>query len=363
VYHILDLSEKIRWSHYLKKLPDSQQDIYFTPEYYEVYENYKDGKARCFVFEDHENIAIYPFLQNSVNKLGYFLEEDFYDIQGAYGYNGVVSNCNEINFINKFHSAFNNFCKENSIIAEFTRFHPLIKNQVFSSGHLNCIKDRKTVYVNLSKTEAETWNNSYSSTNRNMIRKALKNNVAVSVCSDPDDYNEFYEIYAKTMQDLLASPYLHFNKEYFSDFRTLLAGNHQLILAKHNNEIVGGMILMFFKDYAHYHLSCRKREYGKFALNNLLLDFSIKSVRVKGCKFFHLGGGTSSSEKDLLFKFKANFSNNLADFVIGKKIHNEHIYSKILSQWQEKFKESYEKNKSKLLGYRDIDQNEKKLTG
>ena len=354
VYCILDLSEKTRWRNYLNELPYSQQDIYFTPEYYEIYENYKDGLARCFVFEDNEHIAIYPFLQNSINKLGYRLDEEYSDIQGAYGYNGVVSNCFQTSFINKFYTTFNNYCKENNIVAEFTRFHPLLKNQVFSSGNLNIIKDRKTVCINLSETEAELWDKSYSSTNRNMIRKALKNNVEIAISSNPNDYKEFYKIYVKAMQDLNTPPYFYFNEKYVSDFKTLIPGNHKLILAKHNNEIIGGMILMIYKKYAHYHLSCRKKEYGKFALNNLLLDFVIKYAKSQGCEFFHLGGGTSSSEKDSLFLFKANFSNNYNDFFIGKKVHNQHIYDKILEQWQNNFSESYRNNKSKLLGYREL---------
>jgi lipid II:glycine glycyltransferase (peptidoglycan interpeptide bridge formation enzyme) len=354
MYQILDLSEKISWRNYLNKLPVSLQDIYFTPEYYEIYENYKDGLARCFVFEENENTAIYPFLQNSINKIGYILGEEYFDIQGAYGYNGVLSTCTEPSFFDKFHSVFNKYCKENNVVAEFTRFHPLLKNHIFSSGQLSIIKDRKTVYVDLSETETEIWNQSYSSENRNMIRKALKNNIEVNICSSPDDYKDFYEIYIKTMRDLNVSPYFYFNEKYILNFRSLMPDNHKLILAKHNNEIIGGILLMTYKDYAHYHLSCRKKEYGKFALTNLLLDFAIKYLKSTGCKFFHLGGGTTSFEKDPLFKFKANFSNHYADFFIGKKIHDQFIYDKIVNQWQELFQESYIKNKSKLLGYRDI---------
>ena len=354
MFHILDLSNKKKWKDYLNRLPESQQDIYFAPEYYEIYENYKDGKARCFVFEENDNTAVYPFLLNSINKLGYVLEDEYFDIQGAYGYNGIVSSCYEISFINKFYEAFSKYCRENNVVAEFTRFHPVLKNHIFSSGNLNIIEDRKTIYIDLSETQSEIWNKSYSSENRNMIRKALKNNVEVSICSGANDYKEFYEIYVKTMQDLHVSPYFYFNEKYILNFRTLLPDDHKLILAKHNDEIIGGILLMTYKNYAHYHLSCRKKEFGKFALTNLLLDFAIKYAKLQGCKFFHLGGGTTSSEKDPLFKFKANFSNHSADFFIGKKIHDQYIYDKILNQWQKFSQESYHKNKSKLLGYRDI---------
>jgi len=63
VYRVLDLYEKAAWQEYLGRLPESQRDIYFTPEYYEIYQNNSDGRAFCFVFESDDKVALYPFLQ------------------------------------------------------------------------------------------------------------------------------------------------------------------------------------------------------------------------------------------------------------------------------------------------------------
>ena len=84
-YKILTLGEKEEWAKSLEKLPIDQQDIYYTPEYYALYEKNGDGQAICFVFEKDKDIALYPFLINSVNDLGYELDDEYFDIQGAYG--------------------------------------------------------------------------------------------------------------------------------------------------------------------------------------------------------------------------------------------------------------------------------------
>ena len=68
----------------------------------ELYENNGDGKAQCFVFEENDEIALYPFLINSVNELGYDLDNEYFDIQGAYGYNGAVSSSYDEDIIKKF---------------------------------------------------------------------------------------------------------------------------------------------------------------------------------------------------------------------------------------------------------------------
>ena len=50
-YKVLTLDEKEEWSKLLEKLPVDQQDIYYTPDYYELYEKNGDGKAICFVLK------------------------------------------------------------------------------------------------------------------------------------------------------------------------------------------------------------------------------------------------------------------------------------------------------------------------
>lgn len=57
----------------MSRLPMGQQDVYFTPEYYALYEQNGDGRTCCFVFEKDGEVVLYPFLMNSVNALGYNL--------------------------------------------------------------------------------------------------------------------------------------------------------------------------------------------------------------------------------------------------------------------------------------------------
>ncbi len=354
MHKILSLSDSEEWSSYLQQLPINQQDVYYAPEYYRIYQNYGDGQALCFVFQEGANIALYPFFKNSINLIGYQLDQEYFDIQGVYGYNGILTNTEDVLFKSSFFDVFNIFCQKENIIAEFTRFHPLLKNNKFSDQNMTVIKDRKTVFLDLTQSETSIWEKSYSSNNRNMIRKALKNNVEIVESVEKGDYIEFYRIYVETMKNVNSGEYLFFNQQYFEDFIFQLPNNHKLILAKLNNEIIGGMVLMFHKDYAHYHLSGRKAEYGRYALNNLFLDFAIKEAKKLNCRLFHFGGGISTEEKDSLLKFKSNFSKDKSDFYIGKKIHNNEIYNKVVSLWRDEYPLSYEKNNKLILGYRTI---------
>ena len=66
MYDVLTWENPNGWNRLLGKLPYGQQDVYFTPAYYSLYQNYGDGESLCFVFEKDENTAIYPFLINPI---------------------------------------------------------------------------------------------------------------------------------------------------------------------------------------------------------------------------------------------------------------------------------------------------------
>ena len=350
-YNILSLSDNKLWRTVLEKLPSQQRDVYFTPEYYSLYQNYGDGEALCFVYEKDGNIVLYPFLKNPITPLGYELDKEYYDIQGAYGYNGLIASTDNAEFIAEFWKAFDAWCQENDIFAEFTRFHPLLNNQRVASPKMKTFFSRHTVSLDLTLSEDDIWKTQISSKNRNMIRKAEKEGVTIV---ESDDYETFKRLYDGTMTNLHAEDFYFFPQLYYDEFKQTFKDKSMLCLAMLDGKPIAGSIFMFTDDYAHYHLSGRDREYSRYAANNLILWYAIRKAKERGCKWFHFGGGTTGDGGDSLLKFKKEFSKTETEFWIGKRVHNEAVYDEIVHQWKENYPEHYEKNKVKLLGYREI---------
>jgi len=353
-FKILTLNDSEEWNNLLAKLPAEQQDIYYTPEYYSLYENYGDGKAMCFVFEKDGDIALYPFLINSVNALGYDLDKEYFDIQGAYGYNGVVSSSYEPSFIKEFYSEFNSFFSQESIIAEFSRFHPLLGNQEFSKNHMQNAFDRETVAINLQQTYSTIWSREYSSKNRNKIRKANKINYSSRIIVQPSkqEVNQFISIYKSNMKMVGADEYYYFNKNFFYNIFSHLRKYVLLINIEDNSgQVVCSSIFLHYGIFFHYHLSGRTVDADN-SVNNFLLDEAVKYSKGLGAKIFHFGGGRSGAPDDSLLKFKSNFSKDRLPFYIGKKIYNPDIYNKVIRNWEMKYPEKTEKYKNYLLKYR-----------
>lgn len=351
MHKVITLSAVEEWNGSIALIPQDKRDVYFTPSYYSLYQNYGDGEAQCFVFEKDGNIALYPFLKNPITPLGYVLDKEYYDIQGAYGYNGLIASTDNPGFIADFWKEFDAWCQESDIVAEFMRFHPLLNNQSFASPKMKTFFSRHTVALDLSLSLDEIWTQQFSSKNRNMIRKAEKEGVTIV---ESEDYETFRKLYDSTMTNLNAEGYYFFPQSYYDEFKQSFKNDSILCLAMFEGKVIAGSMFMFSKDYAHYHLSARDREYSKYAANNLILWYGIQKAKERGCKWFHFGGGTTGEEDDSLLLFKQNFSKMKTEFWIGKRVHNQTVYDSIVEQWKEKHPKSYEHNRIKLLGYREI---------
>ena len=348
---IFDLYDASEWSSYLKKLPLDQQDVYFSSDYYSLYQNNGDGKAYCFVYSDGRDIVMYPFLMNEISVLGYSLEKEYYDIQGAYGYNGIVSSSKDPSFISEFHKCFDEYCKRHNVVAEFTRFHPVLANQELASPLMRLFYSRNTVKLDLSSSWDDIWHQSFSPKNRNVIKKAIRDGVTIV---ESDDYALFRQMYDETMRNVNAESFYFFPPAYYEELINSFGNNMMLCFAMYEGKPISGSMFMFMGDYAHYHLSGRDRNYYKIAANNVVLSYAIQKAKERGCKWFHFGGGTTGDEADPLLHFKKNFSKEIGEFWFGKRVHNQVIYDSIVEQWKEKYPESYMDNSRKLLGYRDI---------
>ena len=329
-YHTLTLNEKEEWSTSLEKLPVDQQDIYYTPEYYELFEKNGDGQAMCFVFEKDNAIALYPFLINSVNDLGYDLDAAYFDIQGAYGYNGVVSSNNTFSFRKEFYKTFYRYCLDKNIIAEFVRYHPLINNQEFSKNYAKIQYDRQTVFINLENGKNHIEKNLNHSVIRN-IKKAKNSGLAFEIV-DGGNVDDFIKIYHHTMDRVNSDKYLYFNREYFENLFKI--PSLITINVNYRNDTIASAVCFSYKYYFHYHLGASYTEYLSYRPNDLMFYGMIQAGLSKKCSYLHLGGGNLHLADDGLLRFKKNFSNDSSEFYISKKVHNETVYNSVCEIWE-----------------------------
>lgn len=304
-------------------------DIYFLSKYGKIYERNGEGQLEEFKMKSINGDVTYMFLKRDINLKS---DKKFYDIITPYGYGGPVFNVYSgkllEDLVSDFKDKFELYCKENNIVSEFIRFHPLVCNHEEMNNYMEVCNIRNTICLDLN-SEEDIWNN-ISSKCRNMIRKAEKNNVSIEIGNSKEDLDIFYNLYIDTMKKNNALDYYLFDYDFFKNTMELLRGNITIFKAIYEDKVISAALIMYYGDYMHYHFSGSDIDYCKLAANNLLLYRAAIWGYNQGFKYFHLGGGYSGNE-DSLFKFKKSFyKGDIKDFYIGKKIHNIDLYNKLV---------------------------------
>lgn len=348
----LTLEQTDEWSKLISLLPIEKQDVYYTPQYYDLYEGIGNGKACCFIYQKDKHLALYPYLENSINAIGYDLEDEYRDIQGAYGYNGVISSSDDIRFSARFQEKFLEHAKQWKLVTEFTRFHPIIQNQAFQEGHLQVVYDRMTVALDLTKGYDDVYKNYYDVNTRNMLKKAEIGGYEFKILNSKEAYSDFSEVYARHMIKIGATPEYLFKKSYFTDIADKLADKSFIVAAVQKGRIVAASLFLYMGIYCHYHLSARSECCADNSLTSMLIDVAVRHSIANNIKWLHLGGGRTTSSQDTLLRFKSHFSKEYRVFQIGKRVLNSEVYQRIVKRWQTKYPIAAQKHSNMIQGYR-----------
>jgi len=321
-YNVLGLQDREQWVLELKYLKESSLDIHYRPEYCGLFKDM--GEARLFIYREGTASVIYPFLLRKVNLIPALegrLKQDLYDITTPYGYGGPLATpAIEESVWGNFCRCFTDYCKENDIITEFVRFHPLLGNHRFLGRQLTIERVSSVVFVDLKKSDEEIWSG-YERNNRKNIKKAYREGLEVILEEKPSHFTDFISIYHHTLLRNQAGKFYFFPKIFYDCIHKELKGNFLYAHTLKCGKLISTELLLYNKTYIHSFLGGTLEEYSEYRPNNILKHEIIKWAKSKGIKYFLLGGGYC--EGDGIFRYKRSFARDgVLDFYIGKKIYN-----------------------------------------
>ena len=296
-------------------------DVYWLSGYVKAFQLHGDGEPLLFFYEDEAvrgiNVVMKRDVAHDKRFEGKIPEGQYFDFATPYGYGGWIIEGTETDGL---FEAYDSWANTNGIITEFVRFHPMLENHEAARAFYEVIQLGKVVHMDLSSPE-DIWDN-IKSKNRNVIRKAIKNDIKIYNGRYPEILETFRTIYNATMDKDDAEAYYYFSKEFYESVLEDLAEHAQVFWAEKDGQVIAASIMLTANGYMNYHLSGSVREYSSLAPTNLLLYKAALWGCVHGCKTLYLGGGVGSGE-DSLFKFKrAFYKGDLNNFYIGKKIFN-----------------------------------------
>ena len=334
------------WTKYLAYFPKDKIDVYFWPQYVKLYES-ETEEAVSFVYMNENNVFLFPIIKREFEFNGH----KYFDFETAYGYGGPIANTNDIVFFSKALNLFYEYCKDNGFICGFTRFHPLLKNsnQFDTVGQL--LFDRKTVAIDLTKTEDEIWMHSLSLKNRSTIKKSIKSELYFEADYAFKYLDDFVDLYNNTMKKLNADDFFIFEREYYKNWIQNIPNSFIGVVLK-DSRVISAAIFFYSNSFGHYHLAGSNSNYLSYNPNNFMIWEGLKELKKRGVKFLHLGGGNNGDSENSLLSFKSRFSPLRFDFNIGKMIFNYEIYERVCKEWELNNPEKATKFKSLLLKYK-----------
>lgn len=326
---LLSLEEQEQWLRELDNLKELKPDLHFSPEYCGLFED--SGKARLFVYREGNESVVYPFLLRKVNLIPGLdgkLEQDLYDITSPYGYGGPLATPGaDRQTLSNFYQKFSDFCAENNIITEFVRFHPLLGNHAFLTGHIEVERISSVICVNLEASEQEIWSG-YERNNRKNIKKAYREGLEVILEEAPAHFADFIHIYNKTLARNQAGRFYYFNESFYDYIHEKLRGNFLYAYTLKGGRVISTELLLCNDTYIHSFLGGTQEEFFEFRPNNILKHEVVKWAKKKGIRYFLLGGGYR--EGDGIFRYKRSFaSGGVLSFYIGKKVHDHAAVSRL----------------------------------
>ncbi|MFA6322234.1 MAG: peptidoglycan bridge formation glycyltransferase FemA/FemB family protein [Candidatus Buchananbacteria bacterium] len=308
-------------------------DIFYTEQWAKFF--VKPGEdVGTFNFGDADKFIRYSFIKRPIGLLPFVnqINDIGFDIVSPYGYGGIYLSPkarSDQKFIAEYKNEFTNYCRKNSIVSEFIRFHPFDKNQDFFQDYYDLIKVNDNIFVDLNQTEAEI-SKSIDKRHRYSIRRAKDFGVEIEIDQNFCYLDDFINLYQQTMSRNSASDFYFFPESFFKNL--LAEFGHQLLLlvAKLNGKVIAASFFVINNENIYYFLSGSDYKFFHVFANHLLLWEAIAYAKKNNKKYLNLGGGMKTD--DSLFLFKSGFSKYSVPYFVGKKIHDQSKYDFLLTE-------------------------------
>lgn len=343
------------WQHMYDSLPEVIKSPFFNPGYYVSYKCVELAEIECFsAWQDSNNFLFYPYLKKSINQFGYVLGQEYYDISGAYGYNGPTGIVTDSEFLTNFNQALQKHLRDSNVVTEFVRYCPVTANRIFHT-YTNQIDVLDNVYVDLSLGLEWIWKESFESTVRKNVRKAESYGLITDIKQGRDisenDLALFLSIYTSTMTRNEAADFYYFPIEFYNSIIKNLGDQVLLATTFLENTAISTEIVLMDGQTGYSFLGGTLSQYNLYRANTYLRWEIMKHLFKLGVSKYSLGG--SAVRGDGVYNYKKRFARGCENpFYIGTYVHLPEVYAEIQSQWRDLHPQAAQQHTQKIQGYR-----------
>ncbi len=310
----------------------ARRSVFGSVEYATVMQQQLGCKGCLFVCSKDEELIVSPLLLRPVSKLPFApnRQEERWDAVSPEYTGPIALRVASHTAAREFQKCFAEFCTRERIITLFTHLHPWN----WSPGLLemdHVFLDREIVYVNLTLSEDQIWQECLTKICRKNVKKAHRETVRVFQAETSGDVREFHRVYLETIKRKQLSANYYYSPEYFMEFFQTMPEASRFTLAEYNGQIVAGQLCLYDDIDAYAYRGGMDYTFQSVCPVNALYYEAILWAKSQGKKRLVLGGGVRPN--DGIFRFKADFSPLRANFYVYKQVYNSDKYDALCRDW------------------------------
>jgi hypothetical protein len=298
---------------FLKKCAGASTSIlgYHYPLYIEMLEKIGIGEPFCILVNDESQLIGYlPGFIKSSNLGAVYSSMPFFGPNAGLIYEPTLSNIDQIHS-EVFDFLFKNL-KDLDIVSA-SIYSPFMNEKVWElydrSIQPTHVIDKFTSFIDLDNLELNT-SLQYD------IRKAQRSNVEIRTECSADAIKALYDIYKKNCLDY-GIPLKPMECIEFLMNRSNTNSTTETYLAYHQNELIGGLIMMYSDVTASYYLPCSIHEFRSLQPTTLLIKHAMDMAQQRGLKIWNWE--SSPSKESGVFKFKMKWGSQDGSYKIYVK--------------------------------------------
>jgi Acetyltransferase (GNAT) domain len=272
---------------------------------------YGDALTLVGIYKD-EHQLIGGFYYLNTKKYGFsFLKLPPYTPHCGLFFTSDSKNKSSINNFSKeiMNEVCNYFTNQKSTLTVLAFPFTVIDFQAFIWNKFKVIPNY-TYRIDLTKTVEEIKSN-FDSKNRNVISKAIKEDVTVSENTLPK--NELLLFFKNTLSTTDANIYEKELEQIMMSFSE--DSNSFAVVAKKNNELLGTVFCIYDENTCYYLLGGVEKKAGIQGVNNLLIQHAIIKAKELGCTTFDFEGSMLKGVE----KFFRSFGGELVPYYTVNK--------------------------------------------
>ena len=297
------------WREFVQSNP--RANIFHTPEMFQVFARARGCRPTLWATVDAENRILALFLPVEMTVLNGLLRA-FTTRAVVFGGALAVPGEEGQRALALLLQAYNRAVRRSVLFTELRNvfdpsgLQPVLSDSGFASeGHLNFL-------IDVSRPEAELWQQINSGARRN-IQKAAKSGVVVEELCDPKDIPAAYAVLRNVYKRIqVPLPDLSLFQAAFDILRP--AGMVRILAARQNGTTLGVLFLLVHKGIATYWYTGCLREHSALRPADLLVWSALQSCKQLNCHTYDFGGAGRLDEEYGVRDFKAKYGGQLVNF-------------------------------------------------